>query len=133
MHPSLARSAKNATKLHAVKAADLKRFLAARPKRESAWLQKAGFSAKDGELFLVPDAKGGVASAVLGLGKGSDRLALAAFSENLPQGTYALGDIPEGFGGAQGALAWALGTYSFTRYRKSGREFPKLVVPAGVD
>ncbi len=133
MHPSLVRSAKNAVKLHAVKAADLKRWLAARPKREAAWLKSAGFAGKDGELALVPSASGGVASAVLGLGKGEDPLALATFSEHLPQGTYALGDVPEGFGGARGAIAWALGTYRFARYRKQKTEVPKLVVPAGVD
>ena len=79
MHPSLVRTAKNAVKLHAVKAADLKRWLAARPKREANWLKSAGFAAKDGELVLVP-AAGGVAAAVLGLGKGDDPLALATFS-----------------------------------------------------
>jgi leucyl aminopeptidase len=133
MHPSLVRSAKNAVKLHAVKAADLKRWLGLRPKREANWLKSAGFAGKDGELALVPAASGGIASAVLGLGKGDDALAFATFSENLPQGTYALGDVPKGFDGALAAIAWALGTYRFTRYRKSTREMPKLVVPPGVD
>jgi len=133
MHPSLVRTAKSAVKLHAVKAADLKRWLAARPKREANWLKSAGFAAKDGEIALVPAASGGIAAAVLGLGKGNDPLAFAIFSENLPQGTYALGDVPGGFGGAPTTIAWALGTYRFTRYRKSAREIPKLVVPQGVD
>jgi hypothetical protein len=61
---------------------------------------------------LVPAAGGGIAAAVLGLGKGDDPLALATFSENLPHGAYALGDVPEGFGGARAALAWALGHLS---------------------
>jgi len=133
MHPSLVRTAKSAVKLHAVKAADLKRWLAARSKREASWLKEAGFSAKAGELVLVPAASGGIASAVLGLGKGEDALAFATFSENLPQGTYALGDVPKGFDGALTAVAWALGTYRFTRYRKNTRKIPQLVVPSGVD
>jgi leucyl aminopeptidase len=133
MHPSLVRTAKSAVKLHAVKAADLKRWLAARPKRESTWLKSAGFAGKDGELALVPAASGGIAAALLGLGKGDDALAFASFSEHLPQGTYALGDVPKEFDGALSAVAWALGTYRFTRYRKSTRESPKLVVPPGVD
>jgi leucyl aminopeptidase len=133
MHPSLVRSAKNAVKLHAVKSADLKRWLGLRPKREANWLKSAGFAGKDGELALVPAASGGIAAAVLGLGKGDDALAFATFSENLPHGTYALGDVPKGFGGARAALAWALGTYRFARYRKSTREIPKLVVPQDVD
>jgi leucyl aminopeptidase len=133
MHESLVRSAKGAVKLHAVKAADLKRWRASRPKREAGWLESAGFAAKDGEMVLIPNAKGGLGAAVLGLGKGDDRLALAQFSESLPQGTYALGDVPESHGGARAALGWALGTYSFARYKKNPRKFPRLVLPEGVD
>ncbi len=133
MHSSLARSAKNAIKLHAVKTADLKRWLARRTRRERSWLGSAGFTAKEGELVLVPNASGGIASAVLGLGKGGDPLALAAFSENLPDGAYALGDVPDEVGGAHAALAWLLGTYKFARYRKFARNAPKLVLPDGID
>jgi leucyl aminopeptidase len=132
MHESLVRSAKGAAKLHAVTAADLKRWRASRPKREAQWLESSGFAAKDGELVLIPGASG-VGAAVLGLGKGEDRLALAQFSESLPQGTYALGDVPGSLGGANAALAWVLGTYRFARYKKSAQKLSKLVLPDGVD
>jgi leucyl aminopeptidase len=133
MHESLVRHAKGAVPLHAVKAADLKRWRATRPAREVQWLENAGFAAKAGELALIPNARGGLAGAVLGLGKGEDALALAQFSESLPQGSYALGDVAEGFGGVQAALGWILGTYRFARYKKSVRKFPKLVLPDGID
>jgi len=133
MHESLVRHAKGAVRLHAVKSADLKRWRALRPAREAGWLENTDFAAKAGELALIPNARGGLAGAVLGLGKGEDGLALAQFSESLPQGSYALGDVTEGFGGAQAALGWVLGTYRFARYKKSARKFPKLVLPDGVD
>ncbi|HEY2071118.1 MAG TPA: leucyl aminopeptidase family protein [Rhizomicrobium sp.] len=133
MHESLVRSAKGAVSLHAVKATDLKKWRASRSKREAQWLESAGFAAKDGEMVLIPNASGGLASAVLGLGKGGDSLALAQFSESLPPGTYALGSVAEGFGGVTAALAWVLGTYSFARYKKNSRKFPKLVLPTGAD
>jgi len=134
MHPCLVKSAKTAIPLHAVKTEDLKRFLDHLPKRQAAWLGQAGFSAKAGELFLVPDADGAIACAVLGLGKGDDALALAACAEKLPQGSYALGSVPREVGGARAALAWLLGTYAFARYRKKAEKtHPRLVVPAGVD
>jgi leucyl aminopeptidase len=132
MHESLVRSAKGAVPLHAVKAADLPRWLSKRPARESAWLKASGFSAKEYEIALVSGSKG-IAAAVLGLGKGDDRLALAQFSENLPQGVYALGDVPEGFGGETAALAWVLGKYAYARYRKSGKRGAKLVLPRDAD
>ena len=133
MHESLTRNARNAIALHAVKAADLSRWLAKRPPRESAWLKAGGFSAKEHELSLVPNGKNAIACAVLGLGKGEDKLALAQFSESLPQGVYELGDVADGYGGEYATLAWVLGTYSFARYRKKKKANPKLVVPKGVD
>ena len=133
MHPNFVRTARRAIPLHAVAAADLRRFLGARPKREAAYLRETAFTARDGEMRIVPGGAGGVACYVLGLGKNRDTLALASFSEQLPPGTYAFGDVPEELGGANGALAWLLGTYQFTRYRK-GRTFgARLVLPKGVD
>jgi leucyl aminopeptidase len=133
MHPSFARSAKGVTPLHAVSARDLKRWLAARPAREASFLKAAGFAAADGDLRLVANAAGAIASGVLGLGEGRDALALARFSESLPAGTYRFDTIPAGLGGERGALAWALGTYAFTRYRKARPSGAKLVLPPGVD
>jgi len=133
MHESLVSSAKGAVPLHAVKTADLKRWRAGRPAREAQWLENAGFAAAEGELALIPNVRGGLSGAVLGLGKGADALALAQFSESLPQGSYALGDVAQGFGGTSAVLGWVLGTYRFARYKKSARKFPKLVLPDGVD
>ncbi len=133
MHDSFAARAKGAVPLHAVTAAGFAKFLARRPKREAQWLKQSGFAAKEGELRLIPDASGRLAAAVLGLGKGGDTLALAAFSENLPTGTYALGDVPDDVGGTNALIAWALGTYNFSRYRKTKREAPKLVPPKNSD
>src|SRR3954468_4070349 len=128
MHPSFAKGSRGAVPLHAVMARDLKSWLTRVP-----FLKASGFAAKDGELRLVPGPKGQLAAAVLGLGKSSDSLALAAFAEQLPEGIYKIGDVPEFCGGAQGALGWALGSYSFNRYKEPKQRGPKLVLPSGVD
>ena len=60
-------------------------------------------------------------------------MALAAFSERLPDGVYRIGEVPEFCGGARAALAWALGLYAFDRYRKPKKRNLKLVLPDGVD
>ncbi len=133
MHESFANRVKGAIPLHAVTVADLAQFLSRRGKREAAWLKQSGFAAKEGELQLMPDITGALGGAVLGLGKGEDSLALAAFSETLPQGIYALDDAPASVGGTNALIAWALGTYAFTRYRKSKRAAPRLAVPQGAD
>ncbi|MEI9996319.1 MAG: leucyl aminopeptidase family protein [Rhizomicrobium sp.] len=133
MHSSLVKAARNAIPLHAVAVADLERFLARRDKREAAILKATAFKAGEGELRLIVDAAGKIGSAVLGLGKNSDILALATFSEQLPAGTYRFADIPGDVGEANGALAWVLGTYQFTRYKKGKALAAKLVLPGGVD
>jgi leucyl aminopeptidase len=133
MHANLVKAARNAIPLHAVTSSGLRAFLARLPKREAAVLKSTGFAARDGELRLVPNASGGLACAVLGLGKGDDTLALATFSEQLPVGLYRFADVPEPFGGANGALGWLLGTYQFTRYKKGKTFGAKLVLPAGID
>ena len=127
-------SATNPIPLHAVMAKDLEAFLAARSESETRWLKSAGFHGKDNELVLVPGANGAIAACVLGLGAGRDSLALALFAERLPPGDYAIGDVPQQFGGKYAALAWAIGTYSFDRYRGPAKNgHPRLVLPKGVD
>jgi leucyl aminopeptidase len=134
MHPNLVKTARRAIPLHAVAGADRKRFTASLPKRDAAYLKTVGFAAGEGELKLIPDADGAIASAVLGLGKSDDILALATFSEQLPEGIYRFADVPAAMGGANGALAWLLGTYQFARYKKKPKPFrAKLVLPEGVD
>lgn len=127
MHASFVKNAKNAVLLHAISTRDARAFAGKFP-----FLKASGFSGKEGELRLVP-GRGGIAAAVLGLGKNKDPLALAAFAEQLPDGVYRLGEMPEFCGGAHAALAWRLGLYAFDRYRKRKPRNVKLVLPQGVD
>src|SRR5882762_5863946 len=77
--------------LHAVLPKKLEGFLAARAAREARWLNATGFAAKEGELQLVPDERGGLQAAVLGLGAGRDPHALALFFRTLAAGVLRLG------------------------------------------
>jgi leucyl aminopeptidase len=127
MHASLLKSARNAIPLHAVEAKAAKDW-----QRRIPFLKATGFSGKEGELRLVP-GRGGIASAVLGLGKSRDSLALASFSEQLPDGIYRLGEVPDFCAGGNAALAWILGLYSFDRYKKPRKRNLKLILPDGAD
>jgi leucyl aminopeptidase len=143
MHPSLANQAKNATPLHAVLAKDAKTWLSRQ--RRAGVVIASGFAGAAGALAALPDAKGGIAAWVLGLGEGRDAFALAAAAEKLPAGLYRLGEVPDFCGGVQAALAWLMGGYSFDRYKKKNvrmarRREPerpnikaRLVTPSGVD
>jgi leucyl aminopeptidase len=130
MHKSLIRSALDAVPLHMVTAREAKAFLAAN--RARIGLAAAGFAGRDGEL--MPQMAGAnVAAWVLGLGDGSDPFAAATFAEKLPDGVYRLGETPKAQGGATTVLAWLLGQYTFTRYKKPRVQTARLVLPAGVD
>ena len=124
--------------LFAVLQHDLSGFLERLAPAHSGWLRSTGFAAKDGELSLLPGEAGALAGAVLGLGKGRDRHALALFSERLPAGIYRLDNVPAEFSGPRALYAWAIGTYRFERYGSGSpnagrREDPRLVVPEGID
>src|SRR3954453_11372020 len=97
MHSSLASGGQsknvNAIALHAVLAKDAKSWLS-RQKR-SDLVTASGFSGAAGALAALPDARGGIAAWVLGLGDGKDAFALAAAAEKLPAGLYRLGEVPE--------------------------------------
>jgi len=131
MHSSLAGSGKNAIPLHAVAAKDAKAWLV-RQKR-SGLVLASGFGGAAGALAALPDAKGGIAAWVLGLGDNKDAFALATAAEKLPAGLYRLGEVPQICGGANAALAWLMGGYNFDRYKKKKDRKARLVVPAGVD
>ena len=127
MHKSLVRSAAAAVPLHLVAAKDASAFLAADKAR--AGLAAAGFAGQGGELMPVM-AGAKVAAWVLGLGDGNDPFAAAVFAEKLPNGVYHLAKTQ---GGETLVLAWLLGTYAFTRYKKPKTKAPRLVLPPGVD
>ena len=107
MHPGLATSAKGsvsrAIPVHAVAAKDAKAWLA--KQKRAGLVSASGFAGGAGALAALPDAKGGIAAWVLGLGDNKDAFALAAAAEKLPEGLYRLGEVPANCGGAHAALA----------------------------
>jgi len=135
MHPGLANSAQSnisrAIPLHAVAAKDATGWLA--KQKRAGLVSASGFAGAAGALAALPDAKGGIAAWVLGLGDNKDAFALAAAAEKLPEGLYRLGEVPANCGGANAALAWLMGGYSFDRYKKKNPRKARLVTPHGVD
>ena len=133
-----------AIQLYAVAASTLNEWLATRDASEQAWIKTAGFKADAGATLTLPGAHGALAAAVVGLGKGDDPWACGNLAKALPPGTYAL----EAVMGCSAtlapqfptwaALSWALGAYTFSRYKKSNGEngdkpVAKLVWPPAAD
>lgn len=122
-----------ATPIWPVRQTDLEAWTATRDERSQRWLAATGFRAELGKTALVPDADGGIAGVVLGLGDGDDMWAWGDLAGTLPAGDYRIDAALDASQATRAALAWALGTYQFTRYRSSDKRFASLRLPDGAD
>jgi leucyl aminopeptidase len=100
-----------------------------------AFASAQGFEAKSGSYCLLPDADGGLLGALFGIdGPGAKRVdpfLPGKLVTLLPDGVYRFETAPSD--PTLATLAWLLGGYSFTRYRKRPTKAVRLVTPQGVD
>ncbi len=136
MHPVFVTSGSaKAVPILFVTKANFDEVRAALDDRARAFVTAAGFEAKAGKLLMVPDADGQLAHVLFGLEAADDPardlFRPGALAGALPAGTYRFANAPHD--ARQAALAFALATYQFTRYRKGNGRDVRLVVPEGVD
>jgi leucyl aminopeptidase len=136
MHPVFVTpGAAKAVPILFVTKANLDEVLATLDERARAFAGASGFEAKPGKLLLVPDADGQLACVLFGLEAADDPVRdlfrPGALTGALPACVYRFANAPHD--ARQAALAFALGNYRFTRYRKDSARNVKLVVPEGVD
>jgi len=103
--------------------------------REHAFVRAAGFEPKAGRHLVVPAADGQLAGVLFGI-EAADAPVKDLFRPGqlvtlLPPGTYRFANTPHD--ARLAALAFALGAYQFTRYRKAEERNVRLVLPEGVD
>ena len=105
------------------------------------WVQSTGFTAKEGEICLIPSLDGSIEAVLFGIGteKSTTRSPLLAglLPVRLPQGHYHY--VIEGpLANDEQALflatlAWHLGAYRFDRYKENTKPMPELDWPEGID
>jgi leucyl aminopeptidase len=127
--------AKPARPIHSVSRDGSEAALARLGDNERAWARAHGFAGQSGRVVVLPDAQGGVAGVLFGLGDGSKRtdpFMAGKLASELPEGTYAFaGDCPAE--PRLAALGWLLESYRFERYRSANGAPARLVAPQGVD
>src|SRR5262245_29733119 len=103
--------------------------------RAQAFADTAGFEPRPGRHLLLPGSDGtlaGVLFAIEGPGETNvDPFRAGALPTLLPARTYRFAVAPPD--ARLSALAFALGSYRFGRYRKPDDQSPRLEVPEGVD
>ncbi len=98
-----------------------------------AFADAAGFAPKTGRQLLLP-GKDGLGGVLFGLESGHEPRNLflpGRLSRDLPAGSYRFASEPHD--PRLGAIAFALGLYRFTRYRKSEAPQVKLELPQSID
>ncbi|MES2195765.1 MAG: leucyl aminopeptidase family protein [Pseudomonadota bacterium] len=94
-----------------------------------------GFAARPGACLTLPSADGQIAQVLFGLedetSKSRDLFRPGALPGLLPPGVYRFANAPHDVRLA--TLAFALGSYRFSRYRKNDAPDVRLVPPEGVD
>src|SRR6266568_2707794 len=103
--------------------------------RERAFAEAAGFEPRPGRHLLLSGPEGTLAGVLFGLEPADDPhqdlFRPGSLPGLLPPGTYRFANAPHD--ARLAALAFALGSYRFARYRKTDRPDVRLVPPDGVD
>jgi leucyl aminopeptidase len=102
---------------------------------ERAFAEAAGFEPKAGRHVLLPTAGGGLGKVLFALESvddpHKDLFRPGALAGLLPAGAYRFANAPHD--ARLAALAIALGSYRFARYRKQEQKEIRLELPEGVD
>ena len=137
MHPVFVARSKAALPIWFVTDSTFPKVIAKLGKSSRAYVKAAGFEPRPGRHLVLPSAAG-VAGVLFGLegGNGDKNAFLPGLLPGvLPSGTYRFANGPHD--SRLAALAFALGSYRFTRYRKAQKnrkdKAVRLVLPDGVD
>ena len=124
------RGARDLLLLTASEVAAWQRALPAPARR---WVQGNAFQGKPGDLLLLPgDGPPQAVFVFAGDGSSEDFWRLAGLPMRLPEGVWQVSDVAAEVA-TRLALAWGIGAYQFTRYRKSERRPAQLAWPRNAD
>lgn len=100
-----------------------------------SWAKANDFNGEAGRVLVLPGKDGSIAGALFGTGDdeqgGQSQLLAGKLARSLPEGDWHIEGKPEH--AELTALAFLMGGYSFTRYRKGSSKIIRLAVPESVD
>lgn len=95
----------------------VEQFISSQTIEVRQWLNANEFSAKSGQVCIMPKANGQIKCIYFGLNNETDLTAYAKLAKALPQGTYYF----EGEINIEAAVFWGLSQYQFDKYKKSDK------------
>ena len=135
MHPIFASAGEQAVPILFVTAATFEKTIENIDDRERAFVVAAGYEPKPGHHLIVSASDGKLAGVLFAIENADepvkDLFRPGQLSSLLPSGTYRFANSPHD--ARLAALAFVLGAYQFTRYRKGDNRNVRLVVPDSVD
>ncbi|MFC7065684.1 leucyl aminopeptidase family protein [Brucella rhizosphaerae] len=100
-----------------------------------SWAKANDFNGEAGRVLVLPGKDGSIAGALFGTGDdeqgGQSQLLAGKLARSLPEGDWHIEGKPEH--AELTALAFLMGGYSFTRYRKGNSKIIRLAVSESVD
>lgn len=134
MHSYLIKTTKQTvTPISAIVASEYENWLGACSDRIRAWLSANDFGGKEGQHIALPGDDGQVSGILYICAESWNIWSLAALPEKLPTGVYSLEVELSEKQATDAAAGWLLGTYQFTRYKKSDKKFATLLLPKNAD
>lgn len=100
-------------------------WFATQPLVTKEWLSTSKFRGEAGNVRLIPDKEGKVSRVICCVNDRKNFWCVGDLSMQLPEGVYQI-DHDNG----SDAIAWGLGAYQFTRYKKPSRAPAKLYLSA---
>ncbi len=130
---TVVEKASSSTPLVLLSKREYKTWLNSQSAATKRWLGDTGFSCDAGTHALVPASNGSIAMAVAGIPTEPDIWSIAQLPHTLPKHAYKIESHLSNEQATQLSLGWALGCYTFTRYKKNEKELASLVLPKGAD
>jgi leucyl aminopeptidase len=129
MTQAYTETAQSSCAIHLVLKADFKTWSASQHAVVNTWLDQSGFKADAGNFSLLPNEQGELSAVILIIEDEHDVWQLGKLALQVPVGNYQLNTNLSDNALKQAYLAWGMGAYQFTMYKKAKREAATLYLP----
>ena len=129
MHPVFTARGKSARPIWFVTSSTFTKVITGLGKSDRAYVKSAGFAPQAARNLILPS--GGVLFGLESKKEDHNAFLPGLLPGVLPAGSYRFANAP--YDARLAALAFALGAYRFTRYRKAKDKAVRLVLPEGTD